>query len=652
VNDVTQLDCGPKLLVEWSSPWQEFQTAIGPALRRSPKPLSGEAPIGLFPYRGLLLSWVVEAALLVAAIVLPSKLVSVRPNEPPPRPKYDIIYYSGNELPQTEDAGGTRAGRSGISGGQQAHHETQAIRVARGETVQEKVVDAPKLNLPRADAAVANLLAYKAVPGPAPTQGLQSSMRRPDMPVSAVAPMPQVRRDDINIRQALNATVVAPSPVAPQHDVALLHMPGNTAVQVIAPPVSAPERITSLHPKLMLPASAVVAPAPQLSREVAKTGPGFGPELSKQVIPPSIQVENGAQRRTLAGLGSSAVVAPSARLDNAIRRQLNDGLGMQAVIAPSPTISENSSSSSGNTGSQNGHRTMGLGNPTVAAVTGPPTSAKSPAETGTGVVVSNKPGSALGVPSSAAGAIAMSPSGTAKSGLGGSGGGTRIGRGTTTGSSSAGEDRGAGKANDGHGSDTIAHNGISPLPGTGGTGSGLAGKPAMSGVSVSGGNKVVTLPSFGASPNQPAAPGRSSTTKAEEGPGITVVATSRSGGAFNLYGTLKGDNYTIYIDTALGTAVMQFADPNSAAHAYAGELVSPQAIRADLPANLQRSRLVFACVLDRVGMLKNVRVLEPSGAEVTGKVLAALPSWKFRPAMRGKQPVEVDAILGFDIDTR
>jgi hypothetical protein len=174
----------------------------------------------------------------------------------------------------------------------------------------------------------------------------------------------------------------------------------------------------------------------------------------------------------------------------------------------------------------------------------------------------------------------------------------------------------------------------------------------MPGVSVSGGSKIVTLPSFGASPNQPVAPGRSSTTKSEEGPGITVVATSRSGGAFNLYGTLKGDNYTIYIDTTLGTAVMQFADPNSAAHAYAGELVSPQAIRADLPANLHRSRLVFACVLDRVGMLKNVRVLEPSGAEVTGKVLAALPSWKFRPAMRGKQPIEVDAILGFDIDTR
>jgi len=39
-------------------------------------------------------------------------------------------------------------------------------------------------------------------------------------------------------------------------------------------------------------------------------------------------------------------------------------------------------------------------------------------------------------------------------------------------------------------------------------------------------------------------------------------------------------------------------------------------------------------------------------AETTSKILAALPSWKFRPAMRGNEPVEVNAIIGFGIDTR
>ena len=95
-----------KLLVEWSSPWQEFLTAIRPALRRSPEPLAGEARTGLFPYRGILASWILEGAVLAVAIMLSEKLALLRPYEPPPMPKYDVIYFSGDELPRTEDAGG------------------------------------------------------------------------------------------------------------------------------------------------------------------------------------------------------------------------------------------------------------------------------------------------------------------------------------------------------------------------------------------------------------------------------------------------------------------------------------------------------------------------------------------------------------------
>jgi hypothetical protein len=36
---------------------------------------------------------------------------------------------------------------------------------------------------------------------------------------------------------------------------------------------------------------------------------------------------------------------------------------------------------------------------------------------------------------------------------------------------------------------------------------------------------------------------------------------------------------------------------------------------------------------------------------MTATIMSALPTWKFRPAMRGQQPVEVNAILGFNIDT-
>jgi hypothetical protein len=96
---------------------------------------------------------------------------------------------------------------------------------------------------------------------------------------------------------------------------------------------------------------------------------------------------------------------------------------------------------------------------------------------------------------------------------------------------------------------------------------------------------------------------------------------------------------------------MQFSDPATAAHANLQELTSPQPMRVDLPAGLRRSRLVIACVLDRTGVLRNPQVLEPGEQVMTAKVLAALTNWKFSPALRGNQPVEVNAILGFGIDT-
>jgi hypothetical protein len=245
----------------------------------------------------------------------------------------------------------------------------------------------------------------------------------------------------------------------------------------------------------------------------------------------------------------------------------------------------------------------------------------------------------------------MSPTGTAKTGLGGNGGGAGLGKGTGPGSGLQGESSGAGREGTGPGSDPNARSGISPYPGTGGTGRGTSGAPAMPGVSVQGGN-TITLPSFG-TPNgdTSSGPGRSSVNDHKRS-GITVVATSRSGGVFNYYGLLKGDNYSIYIETSLGTAVMQYADSGSVAHVAGVPLTEPEPIRKDLPAGLRPTRVVIACILDRTGALKEMKVLEPGAAETTSKILAALPNWKFRPAFRGNEPVEVNAIIGFGIDTR
>jgi iron complex outermembrane recepter protein len=69
------------------------------------------------------------------------------------------------------------------------------------------------------------------------------------------------------------------------------------------------------------------------------------------------------------------------------------------------------------------------------------------------------------------------------------------------------------------------------------------------------------------------------------------------------------------------------------------------------PTACQHARLVIACTLDAAGNLKNVRVLEAWSRRHDRENHAALRSWKFQPAMRGDQPVEVTAILGFGIDT-
>jgi hypothetical protein len=324
------------------------------------------------------------------------------------------------------------------------------------------------------------------------------------------------------------------------------------------------------------------------------------------------------------------------------------------VVPPPPAVSGGGALS----GLGRGNRGAGQGGPMDAGSVAAPPSNNGGSGGGTGIVVSNQPGPKIGVPGNAgAGSIAMSPSGGDKPGLGGSGGGASIGRGAGPGSGLSGEGSGAAKADHtketvGHGSDTMARGGISPYPGPGGAGSGTAGKPPMPGVSVNGGSNIVTLPSFGADGAGPNIAGRSSAGKEQTGPDITVVASARSGGAFNDYGKLLGDNYTKYIPTVLGYVSMQYSDPSSAAHSYAQDLIPPQPMRTDLPANLKLSYLKIICILDRSGTLRNLRVLDGGGTAMTSKVLAAVTNWKFRPAFRGDQPVEVTAILGFAIDTR
>jgi hypothetical protein len=717
----TQWPEPPRFLVEWSSPWQEFKTAFRPALARPPKALAGEAPIGIFPYRGILGAWVLECLLLIALIVLPAKIASLQPFVPPPRPKWDVIYYSGDELPKTADRGGAESGKSGRAGGQQAHHRTQTIKVARGDKPGQQIVDAPKINLPHSDSAVANLLAFRPVPGPPPAEGLRGTLVAPTLPnLTPVPPSPEVNpsgsrdqkrlsanvippapdvshdaahnsrnssaltqtpiapaplvpapnasRDKPRSNNSLATTVVAPAPREPLRDLASSRVPRTQTTEIVAPPVSAPARDLSSVPKLSLPAQAVVAPPPSdANRDLNSWGSTRTGDLRSQPVPPPPSTANTLARSNAgrSGTGLSAqVVPPPATINrssadgssgsNSSANRSGSGragteLGSATIVPPPPSIGDGKALS----GTGRGNKGAGVGGPLdLGSALAPPSNAGN--APGNGVVISAQPGSKVGLPSSTGGgAIAMSPSGTAKTGLGGSGGGSGIGRGNGPGSGLQGEDSGAGREGAGRGSDPNAKGGISPYPGSGGAGSGTNGQPALPGVSVEGGTTTITLPSFGApGGTAPTGPGRSSANK-HTGSGITIEATPRSGGVFAYYGVLKGDrNYSIYIETSIGQAVMQYADPASATHPSTEALTAPEPMRKEFPADLRPSRVIVACILDKTGALKNLKVLEPGSPETTSKILVALPNWKFRPAFRGNEPVDVDAILGFGVDTR
>jgi TonB family protein len=820
---IVEVPDAPKLLVEWTPRWKEFVASIGPALARSERRLAGEAPFGLVPLRIMIPSYVLEAFAIAALLFVQVKIAELRPYVAPRIASHDVIYYSGEELPRTQDLGGTEAGNSGRAGGDEAHHRTQTIKIARGGSLVPKVVDAPNLKLPSSQDAVANLLAVKPNPGPPPSEGLRSNRAAPNLAANVVAPAPNAIRDytrngvqfDAVIAPAPNVaadrtltmpnlsailvppapqvpndhTLVAPAlapiviPPAPNVARGRAHSPSfNPAViapapslvsnpttghartasaladnvippapsgisreissspvqmtnaAVIPPPVSAPERASARNSKLNLPAPSVIAPPPssQVSQDVHRLAAGSVPDATKTVVPPpptqsatasfmsgligkifgaaevvppppsvqsdrpssaasslsanvvpppptaAISMASGNKRGGGNGtsLGANVVAPPpTAGLSSTIgRRSLASSsastVGTPNVVAPPPSVTGAGGGLPGGTllanaivppppsvggsttpsGSGLGHRGAGLGAPLdPGAGLAPPNTGGSGANAG--AVLSSQPGPKLALPNSSTGSLAMAPAGGDKLGIGGAEGGTGIGRGNGPGSGMNGAGAGAAKSGTEHGSDAAAHGGISPAAGPGGAGNVPSGTPAVRGVDISGGSSQVTLPAFGSNDaaSDAQTPGRTSIKRAQTFD-VDIVATANSGGAFAPYrNLLHGEKHTIYPETSssLGVAAMEYAESVTGRGAFA----PPQSIRTSLPEGLPHARMVVTCILDTSGNLKGVRVLEAGPAEMTAKVVAALRSWKFQPAMRGDQPVEVTAILGFGIDT-
>ena len=62
--------------------------------------------------------------------------------------------------------------------------------------------------------------------------------------------------------------------------------------------------------------------------------------------------------------------------------------------------------------------------------------------------------------------------------------------------------------------------------------------------------------------------------------------------------------------------------------------------------------MMISCVIDRMGAVRDLKVMQGGDSSLAGPLLAAVKTWRFRPALDGENPVEVNAVLGFGVQTQ
>ena len=584
----------PHLLVAWEPRWRNFRECISPAFSRSAPPWAKECNIRSLDRRGAGLSFVVHG---VAGLLL-----ILNPDAPTSRVRIQdtfvashVEYIPADSLPTIADARGASRGDMGHRSGRTALHGDQTIRVES---------QLPRIDLPAEfpdslqDRRQDVLTTLISVP------------RQRVVPSSVAAPeLPLPQSDQL-------AQLAAPSqPVQPVSSPKLEHNAQPIPPDLVVAVVAAPSPAILEHPKLpVIPAAPepviVAAPMRAAARERFAEMPAMG--KLEVVAPPSTAAVNGPK-----------VAVPT------------------VGVIPAPASGEVT-------------RTRSLSVPmtTVAAAPAAASMSPQPLRNVSGLLDTLQPQVLIvaktdtGVPaipaSRRSATMTKAPGDGGLSGMGLDGAGSGVSRGAGGGSGERGTGNGASSDWRGRGaSDTVA--GLSSRPGPGGTGR-SPGTP-RGGVSVEG--NVVTLGEF----TDPAP--KVANVGPRRGHAITIVASSNSGGALNRYGTLKGERvYTVYLPVVAGLVVMEYSERSPSQQAFDTDLVAPEPLRVEMTPELRRVRTVIACIVERDGSLRDIRVLESALAPLSHKLAALLADWKFRPALRGDEPVAVDALLGFQIDTR
>jgi hypothetical protein len=430
----------------------------------------------------------------------------------------------------------------------------------------------------------------------------------------------------------------------PQQVIRVYRGPAETEKVIDAPKLRLPMTTEAIANVIVVPRVAPTVPV-TARPELAK---GFE-QLAPEAVPPVPDVQRIQARQKFDLLAE--VVPPTPELDS--RLPVRSDLQSPEVVAP--TVNAD--------GLELAARTVDVPLLEVArpvAASNTPHPARADQDWGAGASASGSPeggsidgalvlspagGNMVGTSASQPGALAMSPKGSGTIGLGGSGGGTGTGIGRGPGSGATGSGPGSGRTGAGRGSSTVARGGLMAGPGPGGTGTG-ARAGAIPGVTIRGGN--VSLPSFAAP--QPGDSGP--VIDPRNRPPLTIVATPRSGGALALYGQFAGARvYTIYIDTSVGMAVMQYSQVAQQGERFDVDLTAPEPLHFPVPEKVA-TRILVSCTLGTDGKLKDVKIVEGASSKAAAPLTAALADWIFRPVMRGDTPIPVHAVLGFSIDTR
>jgi hypothetical protein len=184
----------------------------------------------------------------------------------------------------------------------------------------------------------------------------------------------------------------------------------------------------------------------------------------------------------------------------------------------------------------------------------------------------------------------------------------------------------------------VGSRGVGDQPGSGASGAGPN--------SVAIDSSVVNIGSFGPPPsvNGPLHGRR---------PSVVIVSSAGAGSTLQHFAkVLKGQIYTMYLNAAGTTAVMQFAEQRSVGgRSFSPDLIAPETISTLMPKSPPSGEEVISCVLTKEGKLDAIRVLSNVPTDQAEVLISALKQWRFRPAYRETLPVDVDVLIGFGVGT-